>query len=310
MRGLERVRVVAAVWFFALLTFAHAPGAGAQTRKKSTTRNANVQMGTIVSVDAAAGAVMLKPKSGVDITYHLTDKTHVLKEKKTVEPQAFKPGETVVVRFRKSTAGPSSLYDLADRVSWEWLDRLRHETTAVIVAEVSEDSLRASEGADKAEVEYRVTEKTSWQKGGKPAAPTDFKTGDRVFVVPRLLPGGNIMAMAVADASEGAAVLKERSKATVSGTVKAIDAAKHALQMHTSAGEDRDLQLAPDVVVRLGSKDVPLTSVRPGQAVSVHLTRSAEDELVASRITIQTRKSAARKPAKTTKPLAKPHAKP
>jgi len=306
---------VRSLWFakcasLVLLALATTVRVDAQARKKTSTRSANVQTGSIVSVDTAAGTVVLKPKTGSDITYQLTDKTHVLKGKKVVDASEFKPGDAAVVRFRKSIAGPSSLYDLADKASWEWLDRLRHETTAITIVEVSDEALKGAEGTDKAEVDYRVTEKTTWQKGGKPASATDFKAGEKVFVVPRLLPGGNVMAMAVADAPEGAAVLKEHAKATVSGTVKALDSAKRVLQLRTAAGEDRELPIAPDVIVRLGSKDVPLTSVRPGQSVSVHLTRSAENELAASRVTIQTRKSTTRRSAKSAKPVVKMPVKP
>lgn len=281
-----------------------------QSTPKGASRSANVQAGTITSVDPSAGTLVLKPKAGPDVTYHLTDKTHLLKEKKTVEATAFKTGDSVVVRFRKSTAGPASLYDVADKASWEWLNRLRHETMAVTVVEVSDETLKAVEGADMAEVDYRVTEKTSWQKAGKPAGAADFKAGDKVFVVPRLLPGGNVMATAVADSSAGAAVLKERAKTTVSGTVKAIDHTKRLLQIRSAAGDDRDLVLAPDVVVRLGSKDVPITSVHSGQPVSVHLSRNSENDVVASRITIQTRKTGARKPSKTAKPVVRAPVKP
>jgi hypothetical protein len=282
----------------------------AQTKSRSTSRAANVQTGTVVAVDGTAGTLILKPRTGPDITYHLTDKTHVLKSKKTVDATEFKSGDAVVVRFRRSTAGPASLYDMADKASWEWLDRLRHETTPVTVVEATDESLKAAEGADRAEVDYRVTEKTAWQKSGKPAAATDFKAGDRVYVVPRLLPSGSIMASAVSDAQEGAAVLKERSRSTVSGVVKALDGPKRALRLHTVAGEEREIVLAPDVVVRQASKDVPLTILHPGLNVSVRLARTADNEVEASRITIQSRKTFAKKPARVAKPVVKVPVKP
>lgn len=281
-----------------------------QTTRRSGSRAANVQTGAVVAVDAVAGTLTLKPRSGPDVTYHITDKTRVLKEKKAVEAAAFKPGDTVVVRFRRSTAGPASLYDMADKASWEWLDRLRHETTPVTVVDATDESLKAAEGADRAEVDYRITEKTAWQKGGKPAAAADFKAGDRVYVVPRLLPSGGIMAMAVSDAPEGAAVLKERSRSTVSGVVKALDAGKRALHLHTAAGDEREIVLAADIIVRQASKDVPLTAVHPGQAVSVRLSRAADNELEASRITIQTRKTGSKKPARVAKPMVQVPPKP
>src|SRR6266487_2940491 len=73
----------------------------AQT-KKSASHPANVQTGILVSLDAAAATLTLKPKTGADIPYRLTEKTKILRAKKTVEAVAFKVGDAVVVRFRKS----------------------------------------------------------------------------------------------------------------------------------------------------------------------------------------------------------------
>jgi hypothetical protein len=306
MRCRPIVDAVSVPLFIALLLVNGASDSAGQSSRKPASRSQNVQAGSIAAVDAGAGTLTLKPKSGADIVYHLTDKTRILKDKKPAEAAEFKPGDSAVVRYRKSTAGPASLYDLADKVSWEWLDRLRHETTSVSVIEFTEDTLKAAEGKDKAEVDYRITEKTTWRKRGAPAAPGDFKAGDVLLVVPRMLPGGGIMATAVSDGAEGAALLKERTKTSVPGTVRSLDAAKHILLLHTAAGEDREIALAPDVIVRQAAKDVPLTSVHAGQLVSVRLSRNSENELTGSRITIQSRKSAAKKPAPAKLPAKAP----
>ena len=266
----------------------------AQT-KKSASHPANVQTGTLASIDTAAATLTLKPKTGADIPYRLTEKTRILKGKKSVEADTFKAGDAVVVRFRKSSVGPASLYDLADKTSWEWLAKLRKETTLVTVKEISEDALHATEGADAAAVEYRITEKTACSKGGKPATTADFKPGSKVYVVPRMLPSGGIMAVAISETSESAAKLKERARSTLSGTVKAISAEKKTLSIRSVSGDDRDLNIAADVIVRHLSKDVPLTAVKPGQTVSLRLTRNEENEQVISKITIQSRKTIVKK---------------
>jgi hypothetical protein len=201
------------------------------------------------------------------------------------------------VRFRKSSVGPASLYDLADKQSWEWLNKLRHDKeTLVTVKEITEDTLHATEGADAAAVDYRITEKTSWAKGGKPATPADFKPGSKVYVAPRMLPSGGIMAIGISETAESTAKLKERAKPTISGTVKAISAEKKTLSIHSVSGDERSLNIATDVVVRHLSKDVPLTAVKAGQTVSLRLTRNEENEQVVSKITIQSRKTIAKKP--------------
>lgn len=284
--------------FFAVALLALPSPVHAQTKRKSSPRAANVQTGTLVSIDEAGATLTLKPRSGPDIAYRLTEKTHLLRGKRPAEISAFKPGETVVARFRKSSVGPASLYDLCDKASWEWISRLRRETTLVTIKEITEEGIRAAEGAEGAELDYRVTEKTQLSLHGRPATVSDLKAGDRVYVVPRLLPGGNVMAIAISDAVDSAARLKERTRFTVTGTVKTMDAAKKTISLHSAAGDDRDIALASDCIARAASKDVPLTALRPGQTVTVHLTRNEEGEQVANRITIQTKRAPKRSGAK------------
>ena len=288
----------------ALLLIPRIP-AGAQSSKSTP---ANVKFGTLVSLDSDAATLILKPRSGADITYRITEKTNILKAKKKVEALAFKPNDSIVVRFRKSSVGPASLYDLADKPSWDWLQKVRKETTQVTLKEISDEALNATEGADSAEVAYRISEKTTWSRSGKPATHEDFKTGDKVYVVPRLLPSGGIFAVAVSDSTDSAAKLKERSKYSLKGTVKVINHEKRNLNLQTEAGDLRDLPIAEACTVRMNSRDVPLTSVKPGQQVSVRLKKNDEGEQEASRITIYTRKTAPKplKPINPKKPLPVP----
>lgn len=273
-----------ALWMLCFSYAALIPGEAQTTRAPA--RPANVQTGTLVAIDTGAATLALKPRAGAEILYRFTEKTHFLRAKRAATAADFQPGETVVVRFRKSSVGPASLYDVADRVSWDWLTRVRRETTRVTILEITDDSLRASEGADNTPLEYRITEKTLWARGGQPASAADFKTGESVHVAPRLLPGGGLMAAAVSDASDMTARLKERTRPTVSGTVKACDPAKRTLSLRSAAGDERDFSIAPDCVARLSSRDVPLASVRAGQSVTLHLKRDEEGEQIITRITI------------------------
>lgn len=278
------------------LSFASALSAhlSAQTSRPSTTRATNVRTGALVSIDTETATLTLKPRTGPETVYRYTEKTLMLRAKKPVDITAFKAGDTVILRFRKSSVGPPSLYDLVDDASWAWLSRVRRETTLVTIREITEDELRAVEGPDSTEIAYRITEKTLWGKSGAAASAADFQPGERVHVVPRLLPSGGIMALAVSDATEGAARLKERTRRTVNGTVKAFDAARKILSLRTAAGEDRELVVAPNCLVRREAKDVPLSAVRPGQSVTAHLKRNDVGEQEVVRITIQAAKRALR----------------
>jgi len=286
---------------FGLFVLFNALPSPAQTSKATSP---NVKFGTLVSVDSDAATIVLKPKSGADITYRLTEKTVILQNRKAVEVSAFKPGDAIVVRFRKSSVGPASLYDLTDRPSWDWLNRVRRETTQVIVQEITEDALEAVDSG--VPIAYRVTEKTAWARAGKPCSAADFKAGEKVYVVPRLLPSGGIMALAVSDSTNSAAILKERSRIYVTGTVKVINPEKRLLNLHSVAGDDRELPIAESCVVRKESKDQPLTAVKPGQTITVRLARDEENEQHITRITIKTSKTAKTRPPATPKKTPMP----
>src|SRR5688500_10484280 len=273
----------------------------AQTSK---TTSPNVKFGTLVSLDPEAATLVLKPKTGADITYRLTEKTKILRDRKAVESSAFKAGDSIVVRFRKSSVGPASLYDLTDRPSWDWLSRIRRETTQVTIQEINEDALEAVDSG--AQIAYRITEKTAWSKTGKPCSAADYKAGEKVYVVPRLLPSGGIMAIAISDSTNSAAILKERSRIYVTGTVKVINPEKRLLNLQSVAGDNRELPIAESCVVRKESKAQPLTAVKPGQTVTVRLARDEENEQHITRITIQTKKTTKSRPPAAPKktPLA------
>jgi len=277
----------------------------AQTRPKtSTAKSANVKAGTFVSVDTSGATITLKPRLGSNVVYRYTEKTQMLRDKKPAEIDAFKTGDEVVVRFKKSKIGPAALYDLADKKSWEWLVRLRTQTVIVTLKELSEESLQGTEGADSTAVTYKVSDKTLFSHAGKTASASDFKAGDKVYVVPRSLPSGNIMAVAVADSLATAERLKERAKTTVGGTVRAIDLTKHILNLHTIAGDERELLLDPECTVRQASKDVPLSAVHTGLQINAHVTHNDEGELVVNKITILSKRTTTKKPT-TIKPASK-----
>jgi hypothetical protein len=263
----------------------------AQTPRRPTPRN--VVAGTLASVDPAAATIVLAPKTGAPQTFRLTERTHILVGKKSAALAALKTGEPMVARFRKAAVGPPTLYDLCDMPSWQWLDRVRRETTRVTIRAVDEENLRAEEGPDASEIVYRVTDKTRWSKTGKTAGPSDYKPGDTAFVTPRLLPGGAVMAVGVSDTAADAAKMKERARTVVTGVVRSFEAAQHRLVILSAAGDERRFALDPNVTIRMSSRPVSSASLRPGVPVTVHFRRELAGEEVAFQLTIQSRKAAA-----------------
>ena len=144
-----------------------------------------------------------------------------------------------------------------------------------------------------------MTEKTAWSKGGKPATKSDFKASEVVYVVPRLLPGGGIMATAVSDTTQSAAHLKERAKYTVSGTLTAVDLPNRKIALKSVSSDLRDITLAEDCEARVSGRDVPLTYLKPGQQITVHLRKNEEDEREARLITIVSKRTTKKYPIRT-----------
>lgn len=247
----------------------------------------NLLTGAAVSVDREAGTVTLRPRSGSEATFKVTDKTLILRARRISSLDQIPQGEELVARYRKSASPPRPLYDLADRSSWDWLKHMRKETVRAEVARAEAGWLHVVEGSEKLPFAYRVTAKTAWMRDGKAAASEDFKPGDAVWISPRLLPNGATMATAVADSAKWAAILKERGSPTLSGAVTSLDAAARTLRISTRAGDDAVLRLADSVEVRQNAKPVPLTQLKVGTRITAHLRRGDAEEREVVRITIQ-----------------------
>lgn len=289
-----------------LLVTAAVAAMSAQTTPAASLKADNVRVGQIAALDASTGTITLtgaRPPAA----FRLTSRTVLMRGCRTVAADAFSAGQTVVVRFRKSAQPPQPLYDLVDRESWDWLLRVRRAITEVRVTRVGEDAIEGDEARKAVPVTYRVTPKTLCRLKGVDAEPAGLKIGDRVWVAPRLLPGGQAMAVAVADSEADAARLRERTMPSVTGTLTAFDAAARALTMSTRAGDRRDLTLADGCVVRRESREVGPSALRTGVAITAHLRRGDDGERRVVRVTVHAKApSAPRAPSGAGKPGGAP----
>ncbi|HZP81894.1 MAG TPA: hypothetical protein VFB21_09675, partial [Chthonomonadaceae bacterium] len=170
------------------------PLAAAQTPSKS----ANIKTGEIAALDTQTETLTLKDRAGRSTLTILTEKTRCLKAHRMVQASDFKVGETVTLRLRKSrSGGPPLVVEMSDPATALWLRGLRSKTVSGAIKEISEESLTLAVGPD--ELSYTLSAKTRWSRGGKEIPASEFKAGDRVFVVPRALPSGALMARAVSD---------------------------------------------------------------------------------------------------------------
>jgi hypothetical protein len=276
--------------------------ATAPARKAVASKSANVKNGVISALDTTAETLTLRERTGKTEVYVLTAKTHFNRNRHPAQLSDFKIGDSSVLHFRKSrTDGALLVTELDDSTSWTWLGEMRKTTTAAVIKEITEDTLSVTVGAESVAMDYSISDKTRWEKAGKEVEAAAFKSGDRVFVVPRSLPSGGIMARAVADSTAGAAQEKERLATSVHGTITAVDSAAHKLTLATTAGDTRSLAYTDETEVVLAGKPLTLASLKTGQHAAARVRHEAGGDEVVWRITIETgRKSAVAKKRPTT----------
>jgi hypothetical protein len=260
--------------------------AAAPEPTRSTTKSASIKTGAIVTLDATGLTLTLRDRSDKTTEYTLTPKTRYLKNKTMVQPDAFKAGDAVTIRLRKiRNQNAYAVFELTDAASGNWLRAIRRDTVPATIKAIEEERLSVV-GADATLFNYVLTEKTRWSKGGKEATARDFKPGNKVYVVPRSLPNGDIMARAVADTPSGAAQMKERTAVTVHGVVQNVDVSAHKFVLATKAGDTRTLHYTDSTEVHQSGKTLPLTALKAGLSVGAHVKHDVDGEDVASRITI------------------------
>ena len=259
---------------------------------KSTPKSPNVKFGELAALNVEEGTIQIKDKLGKTTDYALTEKTRFLKGKQEAEASAFKPGETVVVHIRKARdGGDPQAMEVADKASWTWLDDVKRNTTEAVITSLEDEELAVAVGAEKIPLAYKVSDKTTWSRNGKPASAADFKAGDKVNIVPRSLPSGAIMARAVSDTPQAAAQLKERQATSVHGIVRTIDAAGYKLTVETPTSDMRLVQGNAETEVVQKSKALPWTALHVGQHVGARLRHDYAGDSICWRITIETGKT-------------------
>lgn len=316
------IRQLAAISFAAMLLACSTPAAVAQKAsanpgaspadeprkavakaRKTTAQGANIASGAISTIEAQGDTLTIEERTGKKRAFVLTGRTRFTKAKRAADKGDFKAGDTVIVHYRRSRSDDSLIAsDVADAASWSWLTEVRKNTTEAVVVEITDDTLSVTVKPEKTPLEYAVSEKTMWRKAGKEAEAGAFKPGDRVYVVPRSLPSGKIMARAVSDSAAGAAQEKERTAASVRGVLLSVDPAAHRLSMKTAAGDTRSLAYSDETELLQSGKTLPLTKLKPGLAISARLRHEAGDDVVVWRVTIEAaRKSAPVKRRPSTK---------
>ena len=257
-------------------------------RKSAPSKSPNVKSGEITALDTTGDTLTLRDRTGKPSIYVLTDKTHFTRNRRAAQRTDFKVGDAVVLHFRKSrTDGALLVTELDDAVSWMWLSEMRKSTTPAVVTSIVDNTLSVTVGQEHLPFDYTISDKTRWEKAGKEVDAAAFKSGDMIYVVPRSLPSGSIMARAVADSAAGAAQGKERLAASVHGAVVSVDLPGHRVVVKTFAGDMRNFAINDETEVIVNSKPMPLGTLRQGLHVVVRIRHDVGGEEIAWRFTVE-----------------------
>jgi len=240
------------------------------------------------SLDADGGRVVLKRKGGADVQANLHKKARFWLNKKPVSLQQLEQtvGEQVMVRMSVNTSVTPTVREMADLVTWKWLESVRRGVVKGRILELEENAL-VIELPDKSQFTYKLTPKTKWERDSQPAQLEDFRVGEPVFIAPRLLSNLETMLTVVSNTEKGSQVGRERLLPTFSGVLESVDLSKRIVKVRTKAGDMREIRYDDKTEFVFNSKPVKPDKIKPPADVTVHRGKDSDGNDYARRITIK-----------------------
>ncbi len=147
----------------------------------------------------------------------LEKKTRFWANRAAADAKAFKVGDAVVARIAPDES-PAAVRELADKASWDWLEKIRKGVREATVKGYDGKKLTVT-FADGTEMAYRATDKSKITLDGKEATLGEVKTGQKLWMKGRTLPSLDIWLVAASDKA-----IAEAPKKT---PTKKADAPKH-----------------------------------------------------------------------------------
>jgi|GEM_PF-3770982 hypothetical protein len=275
----------------------------------AATGRGETQVGTARLLEFRPEVVKLN-MNGQTVTAKPTKALRLWKDKKVATGDAFRAGDTVVVRLSVKPTG-TELREMADPVTAEWLSRLRKgpvEATALGL----KDGRLAVRFADGSGFSYRVTSTTKLDPGREPSAITG-----KVYIRARLLSNLDTLATLVsARPIADEVVAKSATKATAGqgftpvpipkSTPRRTSAAKEPLPPMASSGKIKgtlayvyhqppalDVKLngqlvrfwiTPQTRFFIDGERVDFRSVEPGIEAIVSFRKDTQNRLLVTRM--------------------------
>lgn len=274
--------------FVLLLTTCSLLGAGANER---------IREGVLVSYDPHRESIALRQANGLTYCYHVTEQTLYRKDWQPALAQDFATGEKVLLTVRLKRDGTAfEALGLFDPASYRHLQQLAEEPTKIVITEVSAGGITGSlalpQPALEAEpsVHYLCDRKTHWIREGKEGSEREFQAGQEVWVSPKGIIGGEVVANAIADKKESLLTAYRVPAINVRGRLISYLPSNGTLQLRTLDGENHTYSFTspPELLQRAKSisQETLLAAIPNRFPVCVRLFRTPSSEFVI-RITIE-----------------------
>lgn len=163
---------------------------------------------------------------------------------------------------------------------------MRRAAVAAALVSVDNGTLQSRLAPDGVPFDFSVTDTTYWVVGGHRAGPTDFRAGQRIYVLTRGLSGSGFTARAVADSPAGVILARAQLSRTVRGIIEAVSPDEHLLTLRLRSGALRTIAYSAVTTVTAHSLPADLPDLRSGRTAVVRLARGPAGEEYASRIAL------------------------
>lgn len=189
---------------------------------------------TLVSLEPETGSIVLQRQGGAEVHAVMHKSPRLWIKRKTTSLQEFakQKGLSVMVRMSIGTSIKPTVRELADLESWTWLGKSRKGILKGVIAQ-KDDKYMTLEFADKTQFSYKINARTKWERDDKAVKADQFKKGDTVFIVPRLLSNLDTALLTVSSNDKSTAGAKANALPALEGVLKAVDTESKTLSLQT-----------------------------------------------------------------------------
>ncbi len=252
--------------------------------------------GSLVSYDPQQETVVLLQQNRITYSYRVTDRTVYKKNRLPAIAQDFVTGEKVVLTIRLNRDATSfEALGVFDPPSYRQLKLQAKQPLPIVLKEILAGSLTGSYTGSERDIQghelrYLFDNQTHWIAKDKVGRANDFQLGHLVWIAPRSVQGGDVVARVVADREDSLTKAYRVPAQNTRGTLISYLQDTNSLQLRTKDGETHTYHFAtpPELFQRAKpiSQETLLAAIPNRFPVCVRILRTPSSEFVV-RITIE-----------------------